>query len=149
MYDIFRFSKRFSFRAVLLAILAITLISYKAKDDKIILYSYYNDAKETGYITLKKEGDNICDIEVSISDIDSVESFDAKKNIYVVWIENLDSKIFNIGKMKGNSGKKTYHLIAHINTLCIAYPVRIFVTEELKENVTSPGNLMIASTKKF
>ena len=55
MYDIFRFSKRFSFRAVLFAILAITLICYKAKDDKISLYSYYNDAKETGDITIKKK----------------------------------------------------------------------------------------------
>ncbi|MFY7861271.1 MAG: hypothetical protein ACOVP5_03520, partial [Chitinophagales bacterium] len=101
MYDIYKSHKQIPFRAIFFAILAIILIGFSAKDDKIILYSYYNDARETGYITLKKEGDNICDIEVSISDIDSIESFDAKIYIYVVWIENLDSKIFNIGKMKG------------------------------------------------
>jgi hypothetical protein len=134
---------------ILFSIFIIMFLSFKRQDDRIIMYSYFNDSKETGYITLKKEGDKICDIEVSISDIDSVESLNVQKYVYVVWIENLDGKIFNIGKMIGNPGKRTYHLFAHINTLCILKPVRISVTEESNENVTFQSNLMIASTKKF
>jgi len=118
-------------------------------DDKIIMYSYINDSKETGYITLKNEQDKICEIEVSITDIDSVESLNTQRYSYVVWIENQNGTIFNIGNMKGISGRQTYYLSANINAFCIAKPVRIFVTEELNENASIPSSLMIASTKRF
>jgi uncharacterized protein (UPF0333 family) len=140
---------RYSINAIQLIVLSTFLFSFMVLDDKIIMYSYINDSKETGYITLKNEQDKICEIEVSITDIDSVESLNTQRYSYVVWIENQNGTIFNIGNMKGISGRQTYYLSANINAFCITKPVRIFVTEELNENASIPSSLMIASTKKF
>jgi|JI10StandDraft_1071094.scaffolds.fasta_scaffold179335_1 hypothetical protein len=140
---------RYTLYAIHLFVPSFLFFSFMELDDKILMYSYLNEAKETGYITLNIEQDKICEIEISITDIDSVESLNTRTNIYLVWIENQDGKMFNIGKMKGNLGKQTYHLFAHINTVCITKPVRIFVTEELNETVSIPSNLRIASTKRF
>lgn len=140
---------RYSINAIQLIVLSTFLFSFMVLDDKIIMYSYINDSKETGYITLKNEQDKICEIEVSITDIDSVESLNTQRYSYVVWIENQNGTIFNIGNMKGISGRQTYYLSANINAFYITKPVRIFVTEELNENASIPSSLMIASTKRF
>ena len=115
------------------------------------MYSYVNDAKKCGYIVVKRSDDKICDIQVSLSDTDSVENYATRNTNYIVWFEFLDNKIQNIGKLESYKTKKsiTYKLFAHINTICVNNPVRIFVTEEVNVNTTSPSSMIIASSKKF
>ncbi len=117
--------------------------------DRIVMYSYHNDAKSCGYIILKNEHEKICDVQVSLSDNDNVEGLKPSLNSYVVWFENLDLKAINIGKLQSTTRTYSYQLYTHINTICLTKPSRIFVTEESDEKVSVPGGKIISTTKKF
>lgn len=132
-------------------IFLIILFYFTSCSERLLMYSYVNDAKKCGYIVVKRSDDKICDIQVSLSDPDSVENYATRNTNYIVWFEFLDNKIQNIGKLESYKTKNsiTYKLFSHISTICVNNPVRIFVTEEVNVNTTSPSSMIIASSKKF
>jgi hypothetical protein len=124
------------------------LFLLSACSDRITLHSYYNRAQPCGYIVLKNKRNQICDVQVILSVMDSSEKLKPSIWTYIVWFEN-NNNVTNIGVLQSNSKKYAYRLYTHIQTICLINPIRIFITEEAHKNVISPKGIYIASTKKF
>ena len=88
---------------------------------------------------IKKDKQNNFEVLIVANYLAAAERLSPPKKTYVVWIENKENGINNIGQLKSENAKKT-----KLKTLTPFRPLEIFITPEDEGNVTFPSGIEIS-----
>lgn len=102
-----------------------------------------------GTIRIKKDKNKNYDIVIKMYNLAEVERLEPPKNAYVVWMENEDGLVKNLGRINSSHEMLTKKLKATFETVSHTKPTKIFITAENEANVTSPSSMIVLLSNPF
>lgn len=102
-----------------------------------------------GQVTVKKDNNKNYAIKVKIDGLAEVNRLEPSKNAYVIWMENDESIVKNIGRINSDSKLLSSKLKASFETVTAVKPTKIFITAEDNPDTQYPGTQFILETKRF
>jgi hypothetical protein len=102
-----------------------------------------------GSVLLKKDRNKNYVIDVTLYDLAEVDRLHPAQNNYVVWMENGEGKIKNLGHIISGHPFLSRKLKASFETTSSAKPTRIYITAEIESAAVFPSNYLILETHHF
>jgi len=97
-----------------------------------------------GSITVKSDKNNNYIVQMTISNLASIERLQPPKNSYVVWIESDGENARNVGKVVSSNNLKV-----SFETVSSFKPTKVLITAEEDEQAQYPGSVVVLTTGRF
>jgi hypothetical protein len=102
-----------------------------------------------GNVLLKKDRNKNYIIEVTLYNLAEVDRLQPAQKNYVVWMENSEGSIKNLGHIISGHSFLSKKLKASFETISSTKPTKIFITAEVDNTVLYPSNYLILDTHQF
>ncbi len=139
----------FSRNLLLGASAALLLFSLNSCAKKVAFMTSSVVPAARGQVTVKKDNNKNYAIKIKINGLAEVNRLEPSKNAYVVWMENDESMVKNIGRINSNSKLLSSKLKASFETVTAIKPTKIFITAEDNSDTQYPGSQFVLETKRF
>lgn len=126
---------------VALSLIALLGLSSCASTSSFLISTVVPAAE--GTIRIRKDKNKNYDIVIKMYNLAEVERLEPPKNAYVVWMENEDGRVKNLGRINSSHEMLTKKLKATFETVSPTKPTKIFITAEDEANVTSPSSMIV------
>lgn len=97
-----------------------------------------------GSVTVKNDKNNNYFVQMTITNLASIERIQPTSNSYVVWIESDIGNARNVGKVVSSN-----NLNVSFETLSSFRPTKVFITAEENEQAQYPGSVVVLTTNRF
>jgi hypothetical protein len=139
----------FSRNLLLGASAALLLFSLNSCAKKVAFLTSSVVPAARGQVTVKKDDNKNYAIKIKINGLAEVNRLEPSKNAYVVWMENDESMVKNIGRINSDSKLLSSKLKASFETVTAIKPTKIFITAEDNSDTQYPGTQFVLETKRF
>lgn len=115
-------------------------------------YTFLNSTvvpSATGFIKVKKDGNQNYIIKVEVADLAEVDRVKSSQTTYVVWMETDEGNAENLGQLKSSRSFLSKRHTASLETVSAYKPVKIFITTENGTNTQFPGEQVVLTTDTF
>jgi hypothetical protein len=102
-----------------------------------------------GHVKMKTDRNKNYVIEIEIFNLALPERLDPPKKAYLVWMDDGNNNIKNMGQIKSSSPFMSKSLKASFKTISSFRPIKIFITSEYESNVQAPSSETILTTNNF
>jgi hypothetical protein len=102
-----------------------------------------------GTIHLKKDKNKNYVITVKMQNLAEVERLQPPRKAYVVWMENTEGRVKNLGQINSSHELITQKLKASFETVSPFKPTKIFITAEEESNVNYPSSMVVLQSKEI
>jgi len=143
-------SPKLSLTMMLLAIVSIVLmlpLSSCATKAKFLDSSIVPAAQ--GTVKMKTDKNKNYVIKIEIFNLALPGKLNPPKNVYVVWMDDGNNNIKNMGQVKSSAAFMSKALQASFQNISSFRPIKIFITSEYEANVQVPSQDVILSTNNF
>jgi hypothetical protein len=96
-----------------------------------------------GTIRVKKDKNNNYDISITMYNLAEVERLEPPKKAYVLWMENEEGRVKNLGQINSAHEMLTKQLKATFKTVSPFKPTKIYITAEDEANVNVPSSMVV------
>jgi hypothetical protein len=100
-----------------------------------------------GTIKLKKDKNKNYNIEIKLDNLAEVERLQPPRKVYVVWMENEEGRVKNLGQINSSHEGLTKKLKASFETVSPFKPTKIYITAEEESNVNYPSTMVVLQSK--
>jgi hypothetical protein len=100
-----------------------------------------------GTIHLKKDKNKNYVITVKMQNLAEVERLLPPKKAYVVWMENTEGRVKNLGQINSSHELITKKLKASFETVSPFKPTSIYITAEDEANVNFPSSMVVLQSR--
>jgi hypothetical protein len=126
------------------AILLTIVIGLSSCTKKILFLTSAVVPAAEGSVTVKNDKNNNYNVQLTISNLASIERIQPPSNSYVVWIESDIGNARNVGKVVSSN-----NLNVSFETLSSFRPTKVFITAEENEQAQYPGSTIVLTTARF
>jgi hypothetical protein len=102
-----------------------------------------------GTVKIKTDRNKNFVISIEIFNLALPNRLDPPKNTYVVWMDDGNNNIKNMGQVKSSAAFMSKALKASFRNISSFRPVKIFITSEYEANVQIPSSETILTTNNF
>jgi hypothetical protein len=102
-----------------------------------------------GYVKMKTDRNKNYQIKIEIYNLALPGKLNPPKNVYIVWMDDGNANIKNMGQVKSSSAFMSKALKASFQNISSFRPIKIFITSEYEANVQVPSQDIILSTNNF
>lgn len=102
-----------------------------------------------GHVKMKTDRNKNFVISIEIFNLALPDRLDPPKNAYVVWMDDGNNNIKNMGQIKSSAPFMSKALKATFRNISSFRPVKIFITTEYEANVQVPSNETVLTTNSF
>ena len=102
-----------------------------------------------GHIKMKTDRNKNYVIKIEIFNLALPEKLNPPKKVYVVWMDDGNNNLKNMGQVKSSSAFLSKALKASFQNISSFRPIKIFITSEYEANVQVPSQDVILSTNNF
>jgi hypothetical protein len=102
-----------------------------------------------GQVKMKTDKNKNFVISIEIYNLALPERLDPPKNVYVVWMDDGNNIIKNMGQIKSSAPFMSKSLKASFRNTSSFRPVKIFITTEYEANVQIPSSETVLMTNNF
>lgn len=102
-----------------------------------------------GRVKMKTDRNKNYQIKIEISNLALPGKLNPPKNVYIVWSDDGNNNIKNMGQVKSSSSFMSKALKASFQNISSFRPIKIFITSEYEANVQVPSQDVILSTNNF
>lgn len=96
-----------------------------------------------GTIMVKKDKNKNYDVKVKIYNLAEVERLEPPKKVYVLWMENEEGRVKNMGRINSSHEMISKKLKASFETVTPFKPTKIYITAEDEANITTPSSMVV------
>lgn len=96
-----------------------------------------------GTISVKKDKNKNYDIKVKIYNLAEVERLEPPKKVYVLWMENEEGRVKNMGRINSSHELISKKLKASFETVTPFKPTKIYITAEDEANIMTPSSMVV------
>ena len=97
-----------------------------------------------GSETVKNDKNNNYFVQMTITNLATIERIQPPSNSYVAWIESDIGNTRNVGKVVSSN-----NLNVSFETLSSFRPTKVFITAEENEQAQYPGSVVVLTTSRF
>jgi hypothetical protein len=102
-----------------------------------------------GYVKMKTDRNKNYVIRIEIFNLALPGKLNPPKNVYVVWMDDGNNNLKNMGQVKSSAAFMSKALKASFQSISSFRPIKIFITTEYEANVQIPSQDVILSTNNF
>jgi hypothetical protein len=102
-----------------------------------------------GYVKMKTDKNKNYVIKIEIFNLALPGKLNPPKSVYVVWMDDGNNNIKNMGQVKSSTAFMSKALKASFENISSFRPIKIFITSEYEANVQVPSQDVILSTNNF
>jgi hypothetical protein len=102
-----------------------------------------------GNVKMKTDRNKNFVISIEIFNLALPNRLDPPKNTYVVWMDDGNNNIKNMGQVKSSAAFMSKALKASFQNISSFRPVKIFITAEYEANVQIPSSETVLTTNNF
>jgi hypothetical protein len=102
-----------------------------------------------GQVKIKTDRNKNFVIEIEIFNLALPNRLDPPKNTFVVWMDDGNNNIKNMGQIKTSASFMSKSLKASFRNISSFRPVKIFITSEYEANVQIPSSGIVLTTNNF
>ena len=102
-----------------------------------------------GHIKMKTDRNKNYVIKIEIFNLALPEKLNPPKKVYVVWMDDGNNNLKNMGQVKSSAPFLSKALKASFQNISSFRPIKIFITSEYEANVQIPSQDVILSTNNF
>ena len=102
-----------------------------------------------GKVKIKTDRNKNFVIKIEIFNLALPNRLDPPKNTYVVWMDDGNNNIKNMGQIKSSAPAMSKALKASFKNISSFRPVKIFITAEYEANVQIPSSETVLTTNNF
>jgi hypothetical protein len=102
-----------------------------------------------GHVKMKTDRNKNYVIKIEIFNLALPGKLNPPKNVYVVWMDDGNNNIKNMGQVKSSAAFMSKALKASFQNISSFRPTKIFLTSEYEANVQVPSQDVILSTNNF
>lgn len=102
-----------------------------------------------GHVKMKTDRNKNFVIQIEIFNLALPNRLDPPKNTYVVWMDDGNNNIKNMGQIKSSAPFMSKALKASFKNISSFRPVKIFITAEYEANVQIPSSETVLTTNNF
>jgi hypothetical protein len=102
-----------------------------------------------GTVKMKTDKNKNFVISIEIFNLALPDRLDPPKNTYVVWMDDGNNNIKNMGQVKSSAAFMSKALKASFRNISSFRPIKIFITAEYEANVQIPSAEIVLTTNNF
>jgi hypothetical protein len=102
-----------------------------------------------GKVKMKTDRNKNFVISIEIFNLALPDRLDPPKNSYVVWMDDGNNNIKNMGQIKSSAPFMSKSLKATFKNISSFRPIKIFITAEYEANVQVPSSETVLTTNNF
>jgi hypothetical protein len=106
-------------------------------------------AETKGQVEIKRDINSNYVIQISLKDLEAVNTVDPSKKAYIVWMNTDKQMVKNLGQISSKTGWLADKSKSFFEAVSEFKPTKIFITEEDIVTATKPGMKIIWSTSRF
>jgi hypothetical protein len=102
-----------------------------------------------GRVKMKTDKNKNYVVQIEIFNLALPERLDPPKKAYIVWMDDGNNNIKNMGQIKSSTPFMSKSLKASFKNISSFRPIKIFITSEYEANVENPSSDTILTTNNF
>jgi hypothetical protein len=102
-----------------------------------------------GYVKMKTDRNKNYVIKIEVYNLALPGKLNPPKKVYIVWMDDGNNNIKNMGQVKSSSAFMSKALKASFQNISSFRPIKIYITSEYEANVQVPSQDIILSTNNF
>ncbi|MBK7231742.1 MAG: hypothetical protein IPH93_05660 [Saprospiraceae bacterium] len=102
-----------------------------------------------GTVSIKTDENKNYRIKLKIFNLAEPNKLEYPGKLYIVWMQNDQNSISNLGQIKTSSSSFSKSLKASFQTVSSFKPVKIFITAEQESNILTPSRIIILTTDRL
>jgi hypothetical protein len=141
-----------NYRSGLISLTIISLIAILSISGCAIKAPFLNSTivpAAQGTVKIKTDRNKNFVISIEIFNLALPNRLDPPKNTYVVWMDDGNNNIKNMGQVKSSAAFMSKALKASFRNISSFRPVKIFITSEYEANVQIPSSETVLTTNNF
>lgn len=107
------------------------------------------EPEAVGKVRIKKDNNNNYSVKVSVANLTPVKKLIPSKESYVVWAENNNSGVKNLGRIVSFTPLFSKKFKASLSVTTPEKPKRVFITAENSDHATYPDTRIVLTTEYF
>jgi hypothetical protein len=97
-----------------------------------------------GYVKIKTDRNKNYIIKISIKNLAKIDRLDPEMKTYIVWMVTDKETTINIGRINSSN-----NLDVSFETISSSRPIKVYITAEVDESTTVPGEKIVLTTNNF